>query len=464
MSAIQVVNGVGDLDGEGLASLLQTSGVETAGLEYSLIAIMGPQSSGKSTLLNHVFGTSFREMDASSGRSQTTQGIWLAVSPKLKEDTTLVLDLEGTDGRERGEDDTNFERQSALFALAVADVLLINLWHHDVGREHGSGKPLLKTILQENLKLFDSGRRKTLVFVIRDRSSKTPLEALAKTLREDLDKVWSGLSKPETPSAGDARPWDLESRFNLIFTSLPNYEEKEEEFEAEATLLRSKFKRGSEDCYLPSDDPVPGSALALSVGNIWATIKDNKNLDLPAHRVMVATVRCDQSIADLCRDFEASAEVGALREEAAEGILDDYGERCWGLVEARLRSFDEMVEFFEPSVCQTKRQELNSRLQICMRGPPRRSSSSAARAASTSSGAAWARWGRTSSRWVAMSRSRRRWPPWTRGAPGVTAAAGTGRRPSPRGRCWTSERGWRPRCGRTGTRGSRSSGRGAWRS
>ena len=103
------------------------------------------------------------------------------------------------------------------------------------------------------------------------------------------------------------------------------------------------------------------------MGNIWATIKDNKNLDLPAHRVMVATVRCDQSIADLCRDFEASAEVGALREEAVEGILDDYGERCWGLVEARLRSFDEMVEFFEPSVCQTKRQELNSRLQICMR-------------------------------------------------------------------------------------------------
>ena len=93
-----------------------------------------------------------------------------------------MLDLEGTDGRERGEDDTTFERQSALFALAVADVLLINLWHHDVGREQGSGKPLLKTVLQENLKLFNSGKKKTLVFVIRDRSSKTPLEALAKTL------------------------------------------------------------------------------------------------------------------------------------------------------------------------------------------------------------------------------------------------------------------------------------------
>jgi|APGre2960657444_1045066.scaffolds.fasta_scaffold25922_1 GTPase SAR1 family protein len=34
---------------------------------------MGPQSSGKSTLLNHLFGTKFVEMDAQSGRGQTTQ-------------------------------------------------------------------------------------------------------------------------------------------------------------------------------------------------------------------------------------------------------------------------------------------------------------------------------------------------------------------------------------------------------
>lgn len=43
---------------------------------------------------------------------------------------------------------TSFERQSALFALAVADVLLINMWAKDIGRESGSGKPLLKTIFQ----------------------------------------------------------------------------------------------------------------------------------------------------------------------------------------------------------------------------------------------------------------------------------------------------------------------------
>ncbi len=83
-----------------------------------------------------------------NGRQQTTKGVWLALSPKIDQPTTLVMDLEGSDGRERGEDDTNFERQSALFALAVADVLLINIWCHDIGREQGSGKPLMKTIFQ----------------------------------------------------------------------------------------------------------------------------------------------------------------------------------------------------------------------------------------------------------------------------------------------------------------------------
>ncbi|XP_070050191.1 protein ROOT HAIR DEFECTIVE 3-like isoform X2 [Nicotiana tomentosiformis] len=81
----------------------------------------------KSTLLNHLFYTNFREMDAFRGRSQTTKGIWIAKAVGI-EPLTIVMDLEGTDGRERGEDDTTFKKQSALFALAVADVVLINIF------------------------------------------------------------------------------------------------------------------------------------------------------------------------------------------------------------------------------------------------------------------------------------------------------------------------------------------------
>lgn len=48
-------------------------------------------------------------MDALAGRRQTTRGVWLAAAapraPPGDPPLTLVLDLEGSDGRERGEDD-----------------------------------------------------------------------------------------------------------------------------------------------------------------------------------------------------------------------------------------------------------------------------------------------------------------------------------------------------------------------
>lgn len=42
------------------------------------------------------------QTDLSFSRSQTTKGIWLARCAGI-EPCTLVMDLEGTDGRERGE-------------------------------------------------------------------------------------------------------------------------------------------------------------------------------------------------------------------------------------------------------------------------------------------------------------------------------------------------------------------------
>lgn len=78
-------------------------------------------------MLNHLFGTDFNVMDAKTARQQTTKGIWMS---RAKEDESmnmgkniLVMDVEGTDGRERGEDQ-DFERKSALFALATSEVLV----------------------------------------------------------------------------------------------------------------------------------------------------------------------------------------------------------------------------------------------------------------------------------------------------------------------------------------------------
>ena len=50
----QVIDSVGDFQEESLNQFVQQNGVINARTNYQVVAIMGPQSSGKSTLMNHV--------------------------------------------------------------------------------------------------------------------------------------------------------------------------------------------------------------------------------------------------------------------------------------------------------------------------------------------------------------------------------------------------------------------------
>jgi hypothetical protein len=99
-------------------------------------------------------------------RRQTTKGIWLSKNKKenarggakVMAENILVMDVEGTDGRERGEDQ-DFERKSALFALATSEVLIVNIWEHQVGLYQGANMALLKTVFEVNLQLFLNDRK-----------------------------------------------------------------------------------------------------------------------------------------------------------------------------------------------------------------------------------------------------------------------------------------------------------------
>nr|GEU34039.1 protein root hair defective 3-like [Tanacetum cinerariifolium] len=108
------ITGNGTFHGVGLDTFIKQVKLGECGHSYAVVAIMGPQSSGKSTLLNHLFHTNFTEMDAYRGSHI------FARCPSI-EPCTIVMDLEVTDGRERG------EKQSALFALAVSDIVLSNM-------------------------------------------------------------------------------------------------------------------------------------------------------------------------------------------------------------------------------------------------------------------------------------------------------------------------------------------------
>ena len=168
---------------------LKQWGLSDAGFGYDICAVLGSQSTGKSTLLNRLFGTNFDVMDERA-RQQTTKGIWLC---RGMDRNVLVMDVEGTDGRERGEDQ-DFERKSALFSLATAECLIVNMWENQVGLFQGANMALLKTVLDVNLSLFQAGRARAgsakektlLLFVIRDFIGTTPLANLEATIRTDL--------------------------------------------------------------------------------------------------------------------------------------------------------------------------------------------------------------------------------------------------------------------------------------
>ncbi|KAI3975161.1 hypothetical protein MKX01_004130 [Papaver californicum] len=334
----QLIDGDGEFNATGLENFMKTAKISECGLSYAVVAIMGPQSSGKSTLLNYLFRTNFKEMDAFKGRSQTTKGIWIAKCVGI-EPCTIAMDLEGTDGRERGEDDTAFEKQSALFALAISDIVLINMWCHDIGREQAANKPLLKTVFQVMMRLF-SPRKTTLLLVIRDKT-KTPLEHLEPVLREDIQKIWDGVPKPEAH-----KDTPLSEFFNLEVTALSSYEEKEEQFKEQVEQLRKRFIHSIAPGGLAGDrrGVVPASGFSFSAQQIWKVIRDNKDLDLPAHKVMVATVRCEEIANEKLSHLTSDEQTDWDASKVSVKLRRDIEEQA---VSVRSAKFSELITNYE---------------------------------------------------------------------------------------------------------------------
>mmetsp|Transcript_5404 Transcript_5404/g.14499 ORF Transcript_5404/g.14499 Transcript_5404/m.14499 type:complete len:807 (+) Transcript_5404:31-2451(+) len=342
---LQVVNYEENFNDD-LEDFLAKRGMLSAA-SFRTVAVIGPQSSGKSTLLNLLFDMRFLTMDEAQGRYQVTQGVWLGYDA---ETSTIILDLEGTDSRERGEDAVSFERKSALFALALAEVLLINIWTQDVGRLNASNFALLKTVLELDLQLFHGKAKDTpmdgaqngdpqcktkLLFVLRDHVS-TPLERLADILRTDLEKIWAGIDKPAELATSA-----LYDFFDLQFTSLPHKVLAPDEFEKRALELRAEFQSGRvfDAKYIRGVTP---DGFAIFSESVWRTIRSNKDLDIPAQKLLVASMRCDALSHDAL--VQAAGVLDSIRAqqrgtyEYADGLKLDLDRRNLGSVLSDIRA------------------------------------------------------------------------------------------------------------------------------
>lgn len=322
--------------------------------EYRIISVFGSQSTGKSTLLNHLFSTNFAVMDEVN-RQQTTKGIWMAVSPgvnhlhgaaSVSDANMLVMDVEGTDGRERGEDQ-DFERKAALFALATSEVLIVNMWESQVGLYQGANMGLLKTVFEVNLSLFGTAKlhkndhKVLLLFVIRDHLGVTPQASLAATITQDLLTIWNGLSKP-----ADVAHLEFRDFFDVTFHTLGHKVLQNDRFIKDVQSLGDRFTDTASPDYLFKPNyhhDIPIEGWTMYAENCWDQIDNNKDLDLPTQQILVAKFKCDE-VANQCydrfvqitQDLEVTAnaaiqsntvnyaEVGESFRRHCDEVLDEY--------------------------------------------------------------------------------------------------------------------------------------------
>lgn len=386
-----------------MAKYLSFSNVTTSGFNYHLISVFGSQSTGKSTLLNYLFGTEFSVMSESE-RRQTTKGIWLSKNKNTASTTSesgqsqkmadniLVMDVEGTDGRERGEDQ-DFERKAALFALATSEVLIVNIWEHQVGLYQGANMGLLKTVFEVNLQLFLKDRKTThrslLLFVIRDFLGTTPLQNLRNTLMQDLTRIWASLSKP----AGLEKS-RIEDYFDFAFSALPHKLYQQDSFASEVKKMSTRFREGQPKdprrdalagnreldgpVFLPEyHRRIPADGFPHYAESIWDQIVNNKDLDLPTQQELLAQFRCDEISREVMETFDEV--ILPFENKQSDGARIGKPEILGGLGAAMrtarmksLENFQTEASRYHKGVYQRKRTELegkmDTRLKMLFKG------------------------------------------------------------------------------------------------
>eukprot|EP00177_Eucheuma_denticulatum_P004429 GFKZ01008041.1.p1 GENE.GFKZ01008041.1~~GFKZ01008041.1.p1 ORF type:complete len:556 (-),score=82.90 GFKZ01008041.1:2134-3801(-) len=309
-------------------------------LHYTVISVVGCQSGGKSTLLNAAFGTSFPVLDAPrSGRRRTTLGVWAAPAvPNL-----LILDVEGADSRERGEGAVAFQTRTALFALALSDVLLVNMWAHDVGRYSAANYDLFETVFAHATGLRKGRNRALLVVVVRDVEQDAPVVEIGRVLAIDLRRIWIRAGRSER---------EFEQLFELRVVPLPHKVYNPGRFEAEASKLGQGVRA------LTVRQMVPIGGFETFSHGVWAHICKQTggdgddaefSLDLPRHVLLTAYYKAGEVVKAIL-EHGVGRKLDELRAEIEMSWnrpVPEFGARVEVIVRESLEEFAKGTQMYK---------------------------------------------------------------------------------------------------------------------
>jgi hypothetical protein len=303
-------------------------------------------------------------MNSTVLRGQTTKGVWMAADYRSK---ILIIDCEGTDSKSRSEQDRGkFEHSSSLFALAMSDILIINMWTNDVGRYTASNYGVLKIVFEMNLKLFVQKTAKKIIIFLRDfdptRNRKDKIECL---ILEDIHKIWSDIKIPEA-YAGKGP----ENFFSFEFITLPHLIYREKDFKDEIVNLRKRLDKDNPNYFfsnLSSIKNVPADGLKQYINQIWNDIMNDKDLDIPSQREMLANYRCTEIKNKLLLSYDK--EFKDLYKSSLEKDIPNFKNICLELKEKICSEYEKQGSNYDNKIYQSIYNQLleqtSQKLYLC---------------------------------------------------------------------------------------------------
>lgn len=355
---------------------LNVSCPEEADRNYGVVAVVGCQSGGKSTLLNATFGTHFPVLDApKSGRRRTTLGVWATVAtpgahcgeagriPGQNSRPVVLLDVEGSDSRERGDGAKAFESRTTLLSLALADIVVVNMWAHDIGRYSAANYELFETVfahaghLCRRARLFTEARPVQILLVVRDHDGESSLHDIKRVLMGDLENIWDSLSMHGI---------SFRALFNVDVVLFPHKLYSPEQFQDAVEIFAQRFLRLKN-----APQHVPLSGFEALANTLWTAVCESTGgrgeqgeftLDLPKHASLAAHFKLGEIVAKAMDSASSSLnDVHADIEAEWRHPLRDFGTRVDVITRDALHTYDKEAMSYQDvdhAACARRREEL----------------------------------------------------------------------------------------------------------
>ncbi|XP_062284475.1 up-regulator of cell proliferation-like isoform X2 [Scomber scombrus] len=180
--------------------------------KLKVIAVIGAENSGKSTLLNTMFGVKFATSRGSCSRGAFIQliNVNIDVREELKCDCILIIDTEGLKPHQKAQEDHSHERDREVASLAVAlsDATIVS-----VSRDNSREEDILNIVLHAFTRLKDVGNKPLCHFVHTNMSDMPPVERkerdqeLVEQLNEMIQKD-TNLTKANITKISDVMEFD----------------------------------------------------------------------------------------------------------------------------------------------------------------------------------------------------------------------------------------------------------------